>query len=316
VDLILNVLSVLRVLRGGERAVYVLLLLLVPRPASAQVFEDIGTRAQGMGGAFVALANDATATWWNPAGLASGPYFSGIGERGYALSPSEETRLGIAFALPSLGLSYYRIRLTVIPASGSTASTPADRQDQGTTRSLPTFVIHQFGATVGQSVGEHLVLGSTLKLVHADETRGDLDIGAMVTFGSWRAGTVVKHLHAPDLTVDGARVGLDRQLRVGAAYGPRPGPALTVNAAIDADATTTATAFGNARHVAAGAELWIRRRLAVRTGVSANTIDALRGAYSLGASAAVQNGLFVDARVTRGDDEVLRGWGFDLRVTF
>jgi hypothetical protein len=30
----------------------------------------VGARAMGMGGAFVALANDATASYWNPAGLA------------------------------------------------------------------------------------------------------------------------------------------------------------------------------------------------------------------------------------------------------
>src|SRR6185295_7753187 len=40
--------------------------------AAAQPFEAFGERALGMGGAFVAVANDSTATWWNPAGLASG----------------------------------------------------------------------------------------------------------------------------------------------------------------------------------------------------------------------------------------------------
>ena len=43
--------------------------------AAAQGFEPVGTRAQGMGGAFVAVADDATATYWNPAGLASIPIF-------------------------------------------------------------------------------------------------------------------------------------------------------------------------------------------------------------------------------------------------
>jgi hypothetical protein len=296
--------------------VYVLLLLLVPRPLAAQIFEDVGTRAQGMGGAFVAIADDATATWWNPAGLAAGPYFSGIVERGYARAPSEDTRLGIAFAVPSLGLSYYRLRISAIPSPGSTESTAADRQDRGTAISLPTFVIHQFGATVGQSVGEHLVLASTLKVVHADETRGDVDIGTIVKLGSWRAGAVVRHLHAPDLTSEGTRVGFDRQMRVGAAYAPQPGEGLTLNAAIDADLTTTETAFGQARHLAGGAELWVRRRLGLRTGVSANTIDEARRSFSVGASLAPSKGVFVDARVTRGDDDVLRGWGVDLRVTF
>lgn len=267
-----------------------------------------------MAGAFVAIADDATATWWNPAGLATGAYFSGIVEREYAATPSDRTGLGVAFALPSLGVSYYRTRVTV--AAGPTDPATADRQEQGTPISPPTFVISQFGATVGQSVGEHLVLASTLKLVHADQTRGDLDIGLMAKSGAWRVGMVVKHLHQPDLTVEGIRVGLDRQMRVGVAYVGKTGTALSVNVAGDADVTTTATAFGNSRHVAGGAELWAGRRLGLRAGVGVNTIDEVRRSVSVGASAAVQKGLFIDARLTRGDDEVLRGWGFDLRLTY
>jgi len=34
----------------------------------------VGARAVGMGGAFVAVADDATAPWWNPAGLVYLPY--------------------------------------------------------------------------------------------------------------------------------------------------------------------------------------------------------------------------------------------------
>ncbi len=34
--------------------------------ASAQGFEAVGTRALGMGGAFVAVADDASAVYWNP----------------------------------------------------------------------------------------------------------------------------------------------------------------------------------------------------------------------------------------------------------
>ena len=49
-----------------------------PKPATAQIYENIGIRAQGMSGAFVAVADDATTTWWNPAGLASGGYFNGV----------------------------------------------------------------------------------------------------------------------------------------------------------------------------------------------------------------------------------------------
>jgi hypothetical protein len=297
--------------------VWCLILLLVgQRRASAQVFEDIGTRAQGMGGAFVALADDATATWWNPAGLATGSYFSGVIERDFAKAPNEGTGLGVAFAVPSLGISYYRVRVGAAAPSGSTESAAPGRQDPGTAIAAPSFVVSQIGATFGQSIAGHLVLASTLKLVRADNTSGDLDIGLMARFGSLRAGAVVKHLQQPDVIVDGIRVGLDRQVRVGAAYAPIGRQGMTVNATIDADLTTTATAFGNARHLAGGAELWAGKQLGLRTGVSVNTIDDRRASFSVGGSVAVRMGTYLDARITRGDDEVVRGWGFDLRVAF
>src|SRR4051812_49468639 len=49
-------------------------LLLLPASARAQAIEIAGSRAAGMGGAFVAVASDSSATWWNPAGLAAGPF--------------------------------------------------------------------------------------------------------------------------------------------------------------------------------------------------------------------------------------------------
>ena len=44
--------------------------------AGAGGVEVLGVRAQGMAGAFVAVADDATAAYWNPAGLGTGDFFS------------------------------------------------------------------------------------------------------------------------------------------------------------------------------------------------------------------------------------------------
>jgi hypothetical protein len=49
-------------------------LLAIAVPASAQIVESVGGRALGMGGAFVAVASDSSATWWNPGALAAGPF--------------------------------------------------------------------------------------------------------------------------------------------------------------------------------------------------------------------------------------------------
>jgi hypothetical protein len=159
-------------------------------------------------------------------------------------------------------------------------------------------------------------LASTLRLVRADQTRADIDVGAMLRVGVTRFGMVVKHVHQPELTADGSRLAsFDRQVRVGAAYMPHPGP-VTVNAAFDADLTTTPTAFGNARRLAGGGEVWFGRRVGARAGISVNTVDDLRRSFSGGASVAIQRGLFIDAQLTRGDDAAKEGWGLALRVTF
>src|SRR6476660_8425313 len=110
--------------RSPRIVVSTLLLLASSRPLSAQVYEAVGIRAQGMAGAFLAVADDATATWWNPAGLAKGPFVNGLVEHTDGQDEGQGS-WGVAFALPSLGISYHRLSL---PRS-STATPVAGRQD-------------------------------------------------------------------------------------------------------------------------------------------------------------------------------------------
>lgn len=284
------------------------------RPASAQIYETVGIRAQGMAGAFVAVANDSAATWWNPAGLATGAYFSGSVEQRTAQGGADEGTRGVSLMVPSLGLSYYRLRVGAVPPASS-ASLARAGQDQGTGGSVPSFVLTQFGVTTGQSIGEYLVVASTVKLVRADQFRGDLDLGALMRIGSLHLGISARNMVAPDLTADGNPIEHKRQVRVGAAYVPASRAGLSLTAAVDADLTTTGTIDGDTRHVAGGGEL-LAGRLGVRAGVSINTVSDLRPSFSGGASVAVRKGTFLDAQVTRGDDEAMKSWGFALRVTF
>src|SRR4051812_12026337 len=83
----------------------VFLLLLLPATAFAQSEGPVGVRAAGMGGAFTAVADDGSAAYWNPAGFASGSFFSLVVD-GNVL----DRRSGalVALGTPPLGISYYR----------------------------------------------------------------------------------------------------------------------------------------------------------------------------------------------------------------
>jgi hypothetical protein len=280
------------------------------RPATAQIYENIGIRAQGMGGAFVAVSDDATTTWWNPAGLASGGYFNAVIEFDRIEDPAGTRARAFALNVPSLGLSYYRLSLDRLPLRDPTGSPLANRQDQG--------VLSQFGATVGQSLGPHLILGSTVKLVRAmGETRADLDLGAMAAFGTVRLGVAVKNLRTPDFSDDDSQIELPRQVRVGASVKAGQPNRAEITGAVDADLTTSPTVFGDERHLATGVEAWLANRsVGLRAGVGMNTIGDSRRSGSVGASVGLRGGLYVDAQLTRGDDEARNGWGFALRVTF
>jgi hypothetical protein len=314
-------------------------LVLLAAPAGAQIFELVGTRAQGMAGAFVAVADDATATWWNPAGIATGPYFSGLFQRGLTDDPAEAVpgsprwrgeTTAVAFVFPALGLSYYRLRINEIASLATTADGGPGRQDQGAV-GLRSLAIRQFGVTVGQSAGDHLVIASTLRLVRgglavsadpvtgnpldaandldvSTETETDLDLGAMLSFGPARGGLAVKHVGEP----------LQRQARLGLAFLALPsGAPNTVTFAVDADLTKTATALGDAQHVAAGVEAWVlRRRIGLRGGLSANRVGEARTSTSVGASLAARAGLYLEGALTLGSDQTRKGWTVGLGVTY
>jgi len=324
-------------------------------PASAQIYESVGIRAQGMAGAFVAVADDATATWWNPAGLASGTYFSSVIEYGTTQDPAEATgpggvalpswrsgARGFTITVPSLGLSYYRLQVSQIQPFGTTAPTPADRQDQGRASVVSSsIVLQEFGVTVGQSIGRHFVLGTTARFARAgaaavtsdatdasldraeDLERGDtdnefdLDVGAMAAFNALRLALVVKHVTEPSFSSGGLLTELPRQARAGVSVTSGGGAVAQLTVAFDADLLRTPMATGEVRHIAGGAEAWLAgRRMGVRGGVTANTVGDARPSGSLGASVALRKGTYVDAQVTGGSDRSTNGWGVALRVTY
>ena len=285
-----------------------------PSEARAQSAEAVGVRAQGMGGAFTAVADDATAAWWNPAGLAGGSYFSSVLEYGHLPNPLDTTVKGMSIAFPALGLSYYRLPISEMRPAASTGQGAAIRQDQGT--------LSELGVTVGQSLGNHFVVGSTLKVLSAGQTHAGLDLGGMVTFGLARIGLSVRNVTETTFGDGVDALALKRQARAGFALSTGSRGVIGTGAvAVDADLTTTVTAAGEQRKVAVGGELWTTQRvLGFRGGVSRNLVGSEDTSFSAGGSVAFRRrrnlSSYVDGQVTGGADESRRGWGLALRLTF
>ena len=329
---------------------------LMPAGADAQTFDVTGTRAAGMGGAFVAVADDATALYWNPAGLASGSYFSLALDRAGQRAIPETGPLGtrqssffLGLTTPALGLSYYRLHQSTAaphPLLVAIDTVPPSRNltgaDEVTRTSLTT---HHAGLTLVQSLLPGLAVGATLKLVRGfaasrmttvetarqalDEdsaaargaTRFDADLGVMASTRRLKAGVTVRNLREPEFTSeDGSALALEREIRGGVSM------LVTTNwlVAADMDLSTTLDVFGERRDAAAGVEGKLGRRTTVRTGVRMNlagndevaAIDNSARGVSVGTSFALTPAVFIDTVGVTGGDRAGRSWGVSARFVY
>ena len=322
---------------------------LLPAAAGAQQVEAAGTRALGMGGAFVGVADDASAIYWNPGGLAGGAYFSLILDRNSDKSkPENDMRAGkvsgtmIALATPALGIGYYRLGSTTLtPLPTAQAQQDRNLRADGVVR-VDSLVTHHAGVTLVQSVTGNLAVGATLKLVRgiarsaveasedrdalldregdlvgSPSTRFDADVGIMAALGGVRAGLAVRNLREPEFgsSSAGSVRRLERQARAGVSVRP-----LGILIAADADLTRTPGPFGDVRNVAAGTEVRIVPRATLRAGFRVNTIsDDVSGrsrVAAFGASAAVTRSAYIDVQVSRGTEAGGTGWGVAGRIAF
>jgi F plasmid transfer operon protein TraF len=308
--------------------------LLFPAAAFAQqVLETTGSRALGMGGAFVAVADDPTAVYWNPAGLASGPpagitigwadFRTGDQLGAPVAGATQRTSKFVSLGTLPVGLSYGHFQ--------ESALTPS----LGTLPRAQSVSVSQYGVTLLQTVTQGFVIASTFKYVRGSVTSGpvegqstgdalkaaadregaatghlDADIGAMADLRRARIGLLVRNVREPSFgdAAQGA-VKLQRQTRLGLAI--LPGSGLTL--AMDLDLDTVDLRDGPRRILAFGGEQRLGR-LAVRAGTRWNLAGPRRMVGALGGSALIRKGVWIDAHYTEGRLDADRGFGIALRM--
>jgi hypothetical protein len=324
-------------------------LLVMPATAAAQGFEAVGLRALGMGGAFVAVADDASATYWNPAGLVTGPVFSLVAETGRGTHEATPVPTAAGVAPGTLGFLRQRgtlIALGTWPIGGTFYRLPtASARVVGSgaaesTASLGRLTTTHIGVNVLQTVVDGVHVGATLKYVHGSAgqgvgspapadpldaaaalaTRGshafDLDTGVMIDLvPRLRVGLTVRNLLEPGFEAgEGRQLELPRQVRTGLAFRPTTGLTLS----FDADLTSSPDPTGDRRNLAMGAEqrFW-QERASVRGGVRVSTDADTRPVVTTGGSVALRSGVFADGYVAVGlEASAPDGFGVGLRVTF
>jgi hypothetical protein len=307
---------------------------LVGTPARAQqVFESVGSRALGMGGAFVAVADDGSAAFWNPAGVALAPkgnltvewtrFQTGNQDQPPAPGPTTRTASFASFGSSNFCLSYASLQGTDMVATSS-----------GTMAEL--LKTTQYGATVLQGLSSGVILGSTLKLVRGfagseavagttgsnalsqvsslqgpTVTRFDFDVGLMVNMKQVRLGLAAKNLEEPSFPEPrGTPFTLQRQVRAGIAVLPTSG--LTLD--LDFDLQAIDLRGGLRRMIAFGGEDRLGSHLALRGGLRWSVTGDRQLVGSAGVSVALRPGAWIDGHYTQGGLDGDRGFGIALRL--
>lgn len=250
-------------------------LLLFGGGASANFLEvETGARAMGMGGAFVAVADDVTALHWNPAGLASFEGFQLFGMRTsvYSVDGISEDAVfaGYGMGRHGFGLGWMRTGAEHI----------YDLYDEDT-------IVAGYGL---KTPVDGLAAGAAIKRFSIDapgydyyndpafNTDGDsdmaVDIGLLYDVGKWRFGATARNLGEPELQLIETTDSPDpirAEYRIGGSYVFRD---VMLMAAEIRMPTNVPEYYENRVEINLGTEIWFYDAFALRAGLNRDRITA------------------------------------------
>ena len=148
----------------------------------------VGARAQAMGEAYTAIADDASAVFWNPAGIANvekADLFAG-----YTKWPADIYLYSVSLAskvnVPAIGPSSLALSGTILNTGLMNRTTEYD--PDGNYSGTFAFEDYYFGLTMGKYLTDRFAFGATFKVVHEkiaewDQNNWAVDIGTYYETG-------------------------------------------------------------------------------------------------------------------------------------
>ncbi|MBU1880968.1 hypothetical protein KKA08_02965 [bacterium] len=187
-----------------KSTIWTLFVIIVFTPLISQALEPAGARIQGMGGAGVALPEDATTVWYNPAGL----YFNN--------RIAVDATLGFSdIGLPALwGISYLKYEQANLRGAGFGVyrlTSPFQPDADAVATLLSTVYLTPIGIPVGV----------TFKYINEkwpDEERKHYftgDVGAFVPWGKFLVGLNLQNVTNPGSQIIPSRINLGVSYRLG-----------------------------------------------------------------------------------------------------
>ncbi len=190
--------------------IVVVLLCLMPVAAIAQTAKysneflnvGVGARSIGMGKAFVATADDVTASYWNPAGLVklSGKYQAGLMHAQYFAGIAKFDHIGVAAKLDeesAIGVSVLRYGVDDIPNTTELI----DGDGNMSYDRISSFSVADYAMMISYSRSsgiDGLDAGGNLKIIRrltgefASAWGFGIDAAARYSFEDWIIGAVVR----------------------------------------------------------------------------------------------------------------------------
>jgi len=141
----------------------------------------IGPRANAMGGAYTAVANDASSIYWNPAGVASATQFQALFTYTTLFAGINLDYFGIV--LPSGDAGNFALNVTAVNYGDIGVTT--ESQPDGTGETF-TPASYEFGLSYGRNVTQDFAVGATAKVIteniyHSNATGLAFDVGTIFT---------------------------------------------------------------------------------------------------------------------------------------